>query len=199
MKVVENGLGLDVAYIKLSKEYVMADDKPIRSPEDAVNAVAEVLKDLDREVVVVVTMKTNGSPINCSFVSVGTLNNSLVCPREVMKTAILSNAASIMLFHNHPSGGALPSIDDIRITDRISQACTLMGIELMDHIIIGAASKEWFSFKAKGFVESKNIIYQNNIEDLNIKPDPKNIIKDHKDEINKAAEELNIYKSKRSR
>lgn len=205
MRIVSNNsLGLDVSYIKLDKAYTLADDRPIRSPEDAVEAVSEVLKDLDREVVCCVALKTDGTPINMSFVSMGTLNTATVCPREVMKTAVLSNAAGIMLFHNHPSGGALPSSQDIEITDRLNQACQLMGIDLVDHIIIGAASKEWFSFKTKAMINPVIPNHKKELEEIELSK--KSVRRESKTEkeakeeaADKAAEQKNIYRRKHSR
>lgn len=169
MRVIEqNSLGLDVAYIKLDKSYTLAEDRPIRSPDDAVAAIAEALKELDREVVCMVTLKSDNTPINASVISVGTLDVAVVYPREVMKMSILSNATKIMLFHNHPSGGALPSIQDIQLTDRIKQCCDLMDITFLDHIIIGAMSKEWFSFNEKGIIKPFDLKYAKNIDDINL-------------------------------
>ncbi len=169
MRVIEqNSLGLDVAYIKLDKSYTLAEDRPIRSPDDAVAAIAEALKELDREVVCMVTLKSDNTPINASVISVGTLDVAVVYPREVMKMSILSNATKIMLFHNHPSGGALPSIQDIQLTDRIKQCCDLMDITFLDHIIIGAMSKEWFSFNEKGMIKPFDLKYAKNIDDINL-------------------------------
>jgi DNA repair protein RadC len=157
-----------VAYIKLDKSYTLAEDRPIRSPDDAVAAIAEALKELDREVVCMVTLKSDNTPINASVISVGTLDVAVVYPREVMKMSILSNATKIMLFHNHPSGGALPSIQDIQLTDRIKQCCDLMDITFLDHIIIGAMSKEWFSFNEKGMIKPFDLKYAKNIDDINL-------------------------------
>lgn len=169
MRVIEqNSLGLDVAYIKLDKSYTLAEDRPIRSPDDAVAAIAEALKELDREVVCMVTLKSDNTPINASVISVGTLDVAIVYPREVMKMSILSNATKIMLFHNHPSGGALPSIQDIQLTDRIKQCCDLMDITFLDHIIIGAMSKEWFSFNEKGMIKPFDLKYAKNLDDINL-------------------------------
>ena len=169
MRVIEqNSLGLDVAYIKLDKSYTLAEDRPIRSPDDAVAGIAEALKELDREVVFMVTLKSDNTPINASVISVGTLDVAVVYPREVMKMSILSNAMKIMLFHNHPSGGALPSIQDIQLTDRIKQCCDLMDITFLDHIIIGAMSKEWFSFNEKRMIKPFDLKYANNIADISL-------------------------------
>jgi len=79
---------------------------------------------------------------NCVYVvSIGTLNSSLVHPREVFKPAILSNSASIILSHNHPSGDPTPSSEDISITTRIKEVGKLVGIELLDHIIISTTNR----------------------------------------------------------
>ena len=86
-----------------------------------------------------------------NIVSIGTLYSSLVHPREVFKTAILSNAASIILFHNHPSGDPEPSTEDTTITKRIKEAGTLMGIELLDHVIIGSEGR-FYSMKEQGII-----------------------------------------------
>lgn len=169
MRVLNNeDLGLNVTYIKLEKEYILANEKKIKTPDDAVFAITDAIKDIDREAVCLVTLKANYTPINASIVSIGTLNSSLISPREVMKTAILSNAAAIMIFHNHPSGGAVPSVEDIRMTDRLKQVCDLMGIEFLDHIIIGAASKEWFSFNDKSMINPSEFKFANNLEEINL-------------------------------
>lgn len=166
MKMTADGFGLDICYIKLEKAYKLANDKPISSPEDAVNVLSDVLRDLDREVMCVITMKTDGTPINASFVSVGTLNAAIACPREIMKNVILSNAASLILMHNHPSGGAHPSTMDIQVTDKLNQVCSLLEVKFLDHVIIG--EKEWFSFREKKMVHDAQYSYAKKVEDVNL-------------------------------
>ena len=78
------------------------------------------------------------------------LNKAIVHPREVFKTAILSNAASIMAFHNHPSGETTPSQQDIQLTNRLYEAGELLGIKLLDHLIIGDGT--FTSLKEKGYL-----------------------------------------------
>lgn len=170
--MIDDGFGLDICYIKLEKGYKIANDAPITKPEDAINALSDVLKDLDREVVCVITLKSNGTPINASFVSVGTLNAAMACPREIMKSVILSNAASIILVHNHPSGGACPSVMDIQITDKLNQVCSLMDVSLLDHIIIG--EKEWFSFKDKKMIEERNCSFISEINKIHLAAESEN-------------------------
>ena len=199
MRVVDqNSLGLNVTYIKLEKGYTLAEGTPVCDQWDAVNAVADALQDLDREVVILVTLKTNNVPINASVVSVGTVNASFVCPKEVMKTAVLSNASKIMLFHNHPSGGAIPSVPDIQLTDRLIQCCDLMNIEFLDHIIIGAASREWFSFAEKGMIKPFDIKYKDTMQEIEFTRAEK--IPEYAQPVNMAAENTNSYhKQSRSR
>ncbi|MDD3414240.1 MAG: JAB domain-containing protein [Lachnospiraceae bacterium] len=166
MKITTDGFGLDICYIKLEKAYKLANDKQITDAKDAINAITDVLKDLDREVMCVITLKTDGTPINASFVSVGTLNAAIACPREIMKSVILSNAASLILIHNHPSGGAHPSSMDIQITDKLNQVCTLLDVNLLDHVIIG--EREWFSFREKEMVRNIQHLYAKKVEDVNL-------------------------------
>lgn len=82
-------------------------------------------------------------------VSVGSLNQSIVHPREVFKTALLSSAAAILLLHNHPTGDPTPSREDLEITKRIKEAGELLGIRVLDHIIIG---ESYISFAEQGLI-----------------------------------------------
>lgn len=83
------------------------------------------------------------------IVSVGTLNQSLVSPREVFKTALLSNAAALLLIHNHPTGDPTPSSEDLEVTRRLREAGELIGIKVLDHIIIGST---YYSFVERGVI-----------------------------------------------
>lgn len=137
---------LDKVAIRMVKEPPLYSDTPIHTPDDAVRLMAEILRGYDREVLCVVNMQSDLTPINMNIVSVGTLNASIIHPREVLKSTILSNAAAVMLFHNHPSGNLLPSQEDIETTDRMQQLYSLMGIQLLDHIIIGNGNR-YYSFQ----------------------------------------------------
>ena len=88
------------------------------------------MSDYDREAIVVLNLNVRGKPINASITSLGTLNSSIAHPREVFKTSILSNAASIILMHNHPSGDCTPSRDDIDMTERMYMCGQILGIEV---------------------------------------------------------------------
>ena len=112
--------------------------------------IHEQLEDLDREQFIIACLNTKNEPTNISVVSVGSLNKAIVHPREVFKTATLSNAASIMAFHNHPSGETTPSQQDIQVTNRLYEAGELLSIKLLDHLIIGDGT--FTSLKEKGYL-----------------------------------------------
>ena len=101
--------GIDQVSVRLVKEAPILSEEEISTPDDAIRILGDTFKDYDREVVGVVHLRSDNVPINMTIISMGTLNQSLVHPREVLKAAFLSNAASILLFHNHPSGSLKPS------------------------------------------------------------------------------------------
>ncbi len=156
---------LDKVAIRMVKEPPLYSDHPLSGPDAVVKLMADTLRDYDREVFAIINLRSNLKPINVNFVSVGALDQSLVHPREVLKTTILSNAALVMLVHNHPSGKMSPSKEDINITDRMAQLCSLMGIDLIDHVIVGPG-KEYYSFCEKRVMPVPSIKYEDNIENL---------------------------------
>lgn len=143
---------LEQVSIRLVKEPPLWSTKKIEQPVDAVELVGNMLFEMDREVLCVLNLRTDGKPINFSIVSIGAINQSIAEPRELFKASILSNAASMLMVHNHPSGSLNPSKSDVLVTDRMVQLCNLMGIPLLDHIIVGGDNKEYFSFKSKGIM-----------------------------------------------
>ena len=136
----------------------------IKSPKDAVKQLSEYSK-RDREHLLCIYLNTKNRILGIEVVSIGILNSSICHPREVFKGAILASAKSIILAHNHPSGDPEPSDDDIALTKRIENAGRIIGIELLDHIIIGDGS--YISLRERGLVgsnadlESKSYIYKN--------------------------------------
>lgn len=124
--------------IKMVKEGEMDfSKKRICEASDVSEILYEYLEGADREFLGVITLSADNKPINITTVSMGSLTSSVVHPREVFKTAILSNACSIILFHNHPSGCLKPSKSDIVSSKRIAECGDVLGIELLDSIIIG--------------------------------------------------------------
>ena len=124
---------LQVVNIRMVKEPSLYSEQKITCPEDAVKVIAKDLATYDREVFAVLNLKTNGQPINFNICSVGTLDASLVRPAEVVKSGILANAASILVFHTHPSGSLKPSKEDKDVTRRLIAAADMVGLNLLDH------------------------------------------------------------------
>ncbi len=137
--------------IRLVPEPPLYSDRQLRCPDDVVGLLSRELQDYDREVACVVNLQSDGRPINLNIISMGTVNMSLVSAREVFKSAILSNAANIMLLHNHPSGDPTPSRADLELTHKIWEAAQIMDIPLLDHIILGRDGV-YCSFLKNGFL-----------------------------------------------
>ncbi|MCS7106145.1 MAG: DNA repair protein RadC [Candidatus Aenigmarchaeota archaeon] len=128
-----------VACFELAKRaFSYTEEKPlIESPEDVYRILAPEMQGLKQEVVKVVLLDARNRLIKTETVSVGSLNENLVHPRDVFRKAIENNAASIILVHNHPSGDAEPSEEDIKVTKTITKVGRILGIEVKDHVIIG--------------------------------------------------------------
>ena len=160
--------GLDQVSVRLVKEPPLLANEGSTNPESAVRILADAFRDYDREVVGVVHLRNDNVPINMTIASIGTLNSSLAHPREIMKAAFLSNAASILLFHNHPSGRLEPSKEDIALTNRMQQLCTLAGIPVLDHIILGK-DQYYYSFREKDILPMDSMPYSTDLADINLK------------------------------
>lgn len=127
------------------------EQKPsINNIEDAVKILIPHLSSLKKEHVKCLCLDSKNKLLKIETVSVGGLSASIVRPSEVFRVAITESASAIILFHNHPSGDAMPSKEDIELTRRIANAGKLLGIELLDHIIIGG--KNYISLKEEGVI-----------------------------------------------
>jgi DNA repair protein RadC len=127
-----------------------AGDKPkpvLKSPDDVVAEVRSQLKGKKKEHFLVLCLDTRNRLINHKLVSIGSLDTSIVHPREVFKEAVSSCAASVIFAHNHPSGDPEPSKEDIELTKRLAKAGEIMGIDVLDHIIV--CDKSHSSLKAR--------------------------------------------------
>nr|WP_231603666.1 JAB domain-containing protein [Bacillus sp. FJAT-27231] len=131
------------------KSFLYAE-RAVRSPEDGYRLFKQFLGELDREYFVVMCLDTKNQPTAINICHIGSLNASIVHPREVMKAAILSNAASILLCHNHPSGQSDESREDVEVTKRLVEAGKVIGIDVIDHLVIGDG--EFVSLKEKGYI-----------------------------------------------
>ena len=130
---------------ELAKRYLGADPfPPITKPSDVLSALQDIAN-RKKEVFVVLYLNGRNKIVHKEEISVGTLNASLVHPREVFEPALRHSAASIILAHNHPSGETVPSSEDFAITKQLCDAGKLMGIEVLEHIII--AANGYYSFK----------------------------------------------------
>lgn len=122
----------------------------IHTPQEAGYLVMEEMCYLDREYFRVMLLNTKNRVLGIETVSIGSLNASLVHPREVFKRAIQRSAAAIILLHNHPSGDPSPSSEDKEITQQLCKAGRIIGIEILDHIVIG--DHVFTSFREKGLI-----------------------------------------------
>lgn len=122
----------------------------IRSPADAAAFVMEDLTGLQQEHFMVLYLNTKNEVLHKETVFIGSLNASIVHPREIFRHAIKRAAASILLIHNHPSGTLSPSAEDLDVTDRLVEVGKIVGIDVVDHLIIG--DYDYLSFKEKGYI-----------------------------------------------
>lgn len=128
---------VNIVKVKLVREKTLLyKDRKIRSPRCAYELIRDFLGDVDREHFVVLCLDTKNQPTCLQVVHIGSLNASIVHPREVLKPALLSNAASVIVAHNHPSNVSDPSPEDIEVTKRLVQAGEIIGIDVLDHLIV---------------------------------------------------------------
>lgn len=127
------------------------DNFIVRSPQDAQELAADFIANEDREIFLVMMLNTKNQVIGLHKAHVGSLNASIVHPRDVYKSAVLNNAASIIVSHQHPSGVPTASLEDIQVTKRLAEAGKILGIELLDHVIVTHTGKH-ISLKEKGYL-----------------------------------------------
>ncbi len=132
---------------------IQAPSGRIHHSKDAEAIVRQHLAHVDREHFVTLLLNRKNAVIGITTVSVGSLTASVVSPREVFKAAILANAASIVCAHNHPSGDPQPSLEDKALTARLVQGGKLLGIPVLDHIIVGDGTPDYFSFADRGLLD----------------------------------------------
>ncbi len=147
---------LPVFRVQLVREGVLhGSERPEMSgPSEIVSLLSRYLEHEDREHFVTLMLDVKNRLIGLHTVSIGTLNSALVCPREVFKAAILANAASLVLAHNHPSGDPTPSPEDHTVTERLRRAGALLDIDVLDHIVIGGGGR-FTSLRQTGFFDGK--------------------------------------------
>ena len=127
----------------------LAERPQLRTRAEAAPILAQYIGETDREVFAVALLTIRHRMLGLHTVSVGCLSSSLVHPREVFKPAILAGSAALLLAHNHPSGDPEPSAEDLALTRRLSAAGALLGIEILDHVILGEAGR-FVSLRERG-------------------------------------------------
>lgn len=142
-----------IAIFEIAKR-ISEDKEPFKlkfgNSKDVSDYLMPKMKDLKKEHLIGLYLDTRNQLIKEETISIGTLNSSLIHPREIFRSAVTEACASIILVHNHPSGDPAPSKDDISVTKKIVKASEVMGIELTDHIIIG--NDKYVSFKEDGII-----------------------------------------------
>ncbi len=142
-----------MAAVELGKRIALTanvNNYKIQGPEDVSNLLMEEMRYLNKEIFNIILLNTKNNVIAIENISVGSLNASIVHPREVFNIAIRRSSSAIILAHNHPSGDPKPSTEDINITKRLIEAGTIIGINVLDHIIIGDGI--YFSMKEKEII-----------------------------------------------
>lgn len=144
---------IQVVKIQMVKESRMKYEieDVVFSPAKVAFIAREFIGNSDREHCIVLCLDSKNKINSINTLSIGSLNSSIVNPREVFKTAILSNAASVILAHNHPSGDPTPSNDDISMTQRLAEAGAILGIDVIDHVIVGDGSN-FVSLKKQSYI-----------------------------------------------
>jgi DNA repair protein RadC len=142
-----------IAAVELSKRLstkAEKEKKVINTPIDVYHLLRDEMAYLEQEHCLALALNIKNRPIDKYTVSIGTLNSSIVAPRDVFKKALRINAASLIVVHNHPSGDPTPSVEDVELTKRLRDAGKILGIEVVDHVII--AKNGFSSLKEKGVI-----------------------------------------------
>lgn len=143
---------VNIVRVKMVREAsFLYPQRRIRMARDVVELILKFLDETDREQFFLLCLNTKNEPTALHTVSIGSLDASIVHPREVFKVAILSNAASVIVAHNHPSGDPTASQEDIQVTRKLQEAGELLGITLLDHVIVGTEGA-YTSLKERGLM-----------------------------------------------
>jgi len=135
---------------ELEGDYDLLANTQIKNPHDVLHFASQLIGDEDREIFLVLVLNTKNEIIAVHRCHIGSINSSIVSPREVFKSAILNNGASIIVAHNHPSFSLVPSPEDIEVTKRLVESGSILGIELLDHLIVN--NKTGISLREEGYM-----------------------------------------------
>lgn len=142
---------VSVVKMQLVKESRVLFDAKVSSPAVVAKMIKQMTDGSDRELVYVVSVDSKNKPIATELISMGGVNSSIIDVGNIFKHALLSNAAGVIIAHNHPSGDVTPSVEDIRVTKRIEEAGKLLNLPLLDHVIVGDMETDvYYSFLENG-------------------------------------------------
>lgn len=142
---------VEIVSIRMVKESsIKYKGRSVRFPGDGFRLFKQFLGELDREYMLVIGLDTKNQPTVMTVASIGSLNAAIVHPGGIYKSLILSNSSSSIICHNHPSGSSEPSTEEIEVTKRLAEAGRILGIEMLDHLVIGDDS--FVSLKEKGYL-----------------------------------------------
>ncbi|MFV0343213.1 MAG: JAB domain-containing protein [Anaerocolumna sp.] len=152
---LDNGNGqrkcIRLVTTKIFKEKsILFDLKKVNTPTLAAELVRKLYENIDREMLVAMSLDSKCNPLLIEVVALGNVNTCIVSPREVFKSAIISNAVHILVFHNHVSGDCAPSKEDISVTKRLIDVGNILGIPVLDHIVVG--EENYFSLREENIV-----------------------------------------------
>lgn len=153
--IEENDSFIEVVNVQLVSEKKLYCNNCMSSPEAAIEILGKEISKYNRECFAIINLQTDCKVINFNICSLGSINATISSPAEAFKCALLANAASIIIMHNHPSGNLIPSNADIQVTKRFEECCDFMNIGFLDHIIVGEEGK-YYSFREHGLVSSKD-------------------------------------------
>lgn len=137
----------------VKEKSILYEARQINTPELAAGLAKNLYENADREILIICSLDVKSNPMALEIAAIGTINMCIVSPREVFKHAIITNAANIIVFHNHLSGDCNPSKEDERVTNRLIEAGELLGITVLDHIIIGDGN-DYYSMCENGFISN---------------------------------------------
>ena len=127
---------LPVVSVKLNVDFKLLSDKPLENPRDVYSLAGDLLRNNDRESIIVFNLRADGRPASCHIAGVGTIDSCVAHPREMLKSTLLTNSSSIILAHNHPSGLPVPSGSDIEFNSQLEYLCSQVEVTLLEHLVV---------------------------------------------------------------
>lgn len=147
---------VDIVSLQMVKESTtLYAGRQCNSPDAMYRLFAPFIETKDREYLVMAGLNQKMEPTIIQTIHIGTINQSLAFPRDILKAALLSNSVSICIAHNHPSGDVTASFADIQLTKQLEKACKLLQIKLQDQLIIGSTG-DYLSLRAEGYIDDQS-------------------------------------------